>query len=150
MNSKVQGQRSPRWAFMRRMTIPCLDGTDYLVRLRVVQTPWFGIYLHDIHKDDSDRAPHNHPWAFLSIVLRGRYLERVYPDPLGLPSFLRTRQHGRFSIHRMGRSSAHRITFATPGLKTLIVTGRRAASWGFFEDGVYSDWSEYERKIGTL
>ena len=33
--TKVQGKRSPRWAFMQRMTIPCKDGTEYLIRLRI-------------------------------------------------------------------------------------------------------------------
>jgi hypothetical protein len=145
MTAKVQGRRSPRWAFMQRMTIPCFDGTDYLVRLRIVQTPWFGIYLHDIHKDDGDRAPHNHPWSFLSIVLRGHYTERVYPAPLEQPDRYVPQTHSARSMHRMGRTAAHRIVDASPGLKTLIVTGPRQASWGFFVDGELIDWSDYER-----
>lgn len=150
MSATVQGRRSPRWAFWQRMTIPCLDGTDYLVRLRIVQTPWFGIYLHDIHKDDGDRAPHNHPWAFLSIVLRGYYTERLYPDPEWRPDHYVLQTHTARSAHRMGRGSAHRIVDAAPGLKTLILTGPRRASWGFFIGGKYTDWAEYERQIGTL
>lgn len=142
------GRRSPRWAFMERFTIPCLDGTDYLVRLRMVQTPWCGVYLHDIHKDDGDRSPHNHPWSFLSIVLRGRYTERVYSNPLDNPGHYVEKTHRSCSVHRMGRVAAHRITYATPGLKTLILVGRRRASWGFFVDGRYVDWSDYERRWG--
>ena len=150
MSTKVQGRRSPRWAFMQRMTIPCLDGTDYLVRLRVIQTPWFGVYLHDIHKDDGDRAPHNHPWSFASVVIRGYYTERVYPDPLGRSSHYIEQTHRARSLHRMGRTAAHRIVDAAPGLKTLILTGPRQASWGFFVAGQHIDWSDYERQIGTL
>lgn len=150
MSAKVKGQRSPRWAVMQRMTIPCLDGTDYLVRLRIVQTPWFGIYLHDIHKDDGDRAPHNLPWAFMSVVLRGYYTERLYPEPLTRPDHYVLRTHGSHSAHHMGRGSAHRIISASDGLKTLIFTGPRKASWGFFIDGEHVDWSDYEREIGTL
>ena len=149
MSVKVQGRRSPRWAFMQRMTIPCLDGTDYLVRLRIVQTPWFGIYLHDIHKDDGDSAPHNHPWPFLSLVVRGHYTERLYPDPIGRPTDYLKQTHNARSVHRMGRASAHRIIDAAPDLKTLIVTGKRQASWGFFVDGEHIDWADYEREIGA-
>lgn len=148
--AKVQGQRSPRWAIWKRMTIPCLDGTDYLVRLRIVQTPWFAIYLHDIHEDDGDRAPHNHPWSFASIVLRGYYTERLYPDPIGQPGHYVLQTHARHSLHTMGRNAAHRIVHAAPGLKTLIITGPRQASWGFFVDGRHIDWADYERQIGTL
>lgn len=147
---KVQGRRSPRWAVWQRLTIPCKDGTNYLVRLRIVQTPWFGIYLHDIHEDDGDRAPHNHPWSFFSLVLRGGYVERVYDDPAGRPNHWREQMHNRLSLHKMGRVAAHRITYASPGLKTLILCGPRKESWGFFVDGEYVDWTEYEREIGTL
>ena len=148
--AKVQGKRSPRWAVWARMTIPCKDGTDYLVRLRVVQTPWFGLYLHDIHEDDGDRAPHNHPFAFISFVARGSYVERVYLNPLSRPDDFVERRHRRFSFHRMGSSSAHRIVQAAPGLKTLIFVGPRRATWGFFERGEFIDWADYEREIGTL
>lgn len=150
MTTTVTGQRSPRWAVWARMTIPCKDGLRYLVRLRIVQTPWFGVYLHDIHEDDGDRCPHNHPWSFLSFVLRGSYAERLYPDPTGQPSTYVLQTHRRFSLHAMGRKSAHRIVFAAPGLKTLIVVGPRRASWGFFDDDRFIDWRDYEREIGTL
>lgn len=159
---KVTGQRSPRWAVWKRMTIPCKDGTDYLVRLRILQTPWFGVYLHDIHEDDGDRDPHNHPWSFVSIVLRGWYMERLYPDPLGDRQEYDIRIHRRWSVHRMDRTSAHRIVLAGPKLKTLILVGPRKATWGFFRAGVvatptgmttrgtFVDWQDYERGIGTL
>lgn len=150
MSTKVKGKRSPNWAIWKRMTIPCLDGTDYLVRLRIIQTPWFAVYLHDIHKDDGDRAPHNHPWPFLSLVVRGYYVERVYPDPIGRPEHYILKTHTAHFVHRMGTGAAHRIVDASPGLRTLIVTGPRRASWGFFEHGEYTDWADYERQIGTL
>jgi hypothetical protein len=150
MSTKVRGQRSPRWAVWQRMTIPCLDGTDYLVRLRIVQTPWFAVYLHDIHKDDGDRAPHNHPWSFLSVVLRGYYTEKLYPAPVDRPHRYVRQTHRAGSVHRMGRESAHRIVDAAPGLKTLILTGPRQSSWGFFVNGHHIDWADYERQIGAL
>lgn len=152
---QVQGQRSPRWALWQRFTIPCQDGTHYLARLRIVQTPWFGVYLHDIFEDDGDRDPHNHPWSFVSIVLRGHYTERLYPDPLNTRQHFVLKTHRRWSAHRMGRSSAHRIVEAAPGLKTLILVGPRRASWGFFREadwfrGRLVDWQDYERELGTL
>lgn len=127
------------------MLIPCGDGLMYLARLRIIQTPWFGIYIHDIYEPDGDRDPHNHPWSFISIVLRGHYVERVYSDPSDNPKQFRVKIHTRFSAHRMGRVAAHRIVEAAPGLKTLILTGPRASGWGFFVDGKYVPWQEYEQ-----
>lgn len=130
------------------MTIPCEDGLVYLVRLRIVQTPWFAVYLHDIHEPDGDRDPHNHPWAFVSVVLRGYYVERVYPAPAARhvrKCYWQERRWRRFSVHRMGQHSAHRITDAGPRLKTLIFTGPRASGWGFFTPSGFVPWQDYEK-----
>ncbi len=145
MSNKVQGQRSPRWALNAKMLIPCRDGVPYLFRRRLIQTPWFGVYLHDIFEPDADRDPHNHPWTFISIVLRGSYTEALHPIPWVVPTLSREQTWRRWSVHRMTRASAHRITYAEPGLKTLIVTGRRRANWGFFTDLGFVKWQDYER-----
>ena len=42
----------------------------YLTRYVLFRTPWFGIYVHQIHAH-GDRHPHNHPRQFWSLVLRG-------------------------------------------------------------------------------
>lgn len=151
----VSGRRSPRWAIWSRLLVPCQNGDQYLARLRLIQTPWFGVYLHDIYEPDGDRDPHNHPWSFVSVVLRGRYVERVYPTPDATKTPLTSHhyevhEHRRFSAHRMGRGAAHRITYAAPGLKTLILTGPRGPGWGFFRHGEFIPWERYEREIGTL
>lgn len=144
---QVSGRRSPRWALWQRMTIPCQDGLAYLVRLRIVQTPWLSVYVHDIHQPDTDRDPHNHPWTFWSLVLRGGYTEQLHPIPYVHVDTWRTNTWRRFSLHRMDRSSAHRIVHAQPGLKTLVITGRRRSTWGFFTQpwGGFVPWQQYER-----
>ena len=72
----------PRWAFMKRTVIADpLDRTNiYLVRLRILETPWLACYLHSIRRPDSTRALHNHPWGFVSVLLRGGYTEAFAPD----------------------------------------------------------------------
>lgn len=148
MSAPVLGQRSPRWALWSRMSIPCENGLVYLARLRIIQTPWFGVYIHDIYEPDADRDPHNHPWSFISIVLRGHYVERLHPRPAGFSHHEYIEQRWRrFSAHRMGRRSAHRIIEAAPGLKTLILVGPRRSSWGFFTPSRFVPWQEYEKGI---
>ena len=151
MSETVQGQRSPRWALWSRMTIPCQDGLVYLVRLRIVQTPWFGVYLHDIHEPDNDPHPHDHPWTFVSIVLRGGYHEElscVWPGRR-----IRSWPHrwekkrGRWSVHRMNQSLAHRITHVRPRTKTLVLVGPRRSEWGFYAPR-FVPWQEYEARKG--
>jgi len=125
--------------------IPCENGLLYLARLRLIQTPWFGVYVHDIYEPDADRDPHNHPWAFISIVLRGGYTERLYRTH-GKYVYIngsQTRTYRRWSAHRMGRDAAHRIIDAQPGLRTLILVGPRRAGWGFFTEGGFVPWQDY-------
>lgn len=143
--AKVTGQRSPRWAFMQKMTIPCENGLVYLARLRIVQTPWFAVYLHDIYEPDGDRDPHDHPWTFWSFVLRGGYTEALHPFPHVDSSFSTPNVWKRFTLHRMGQESAHRITEIQPGLKTLIFTGPRTRNWGFHTEDGFVPWQQYEK-----
>lgn len=136
---------------MKRMVVPCVNGEDYLIRLRIVQTPWFGVYLHDLlNPDPAD--PHDHPWPFISVILSGEYTEDFYPWPqfrgMIKPEF-REQTWKRWSIHRMGRESAHRIKSAAPGTKSLIFVGRRSRQWGFWTEDGWVPWTEYEEERRT-
>lgn len=141
----VLGRRSPRWAINSKMLIPCHDGSKYLFRRRLIQTPWFGVYLHDIFREDKDYDPHDHPWTFISIVLRGWYKENLHLYPNVDLSVVRQQHWKRFSAHKMNRETAHRITEAHPKLKTLILVGPRQRDWGFFTKpwGGWVPWQDY-------
>lgn len=60
---RLAGNRSPMWAFMERFVIPNLDDPSetYLTRWRIVQTPWFAIFLHRMDGPDSRPTLHDHP-----------------------------------------------------------------------------------------
>lgn len=150
---RQNGQASPRWAFMEPFDIMSKDDPDavYLHRLRLLQTPFFAVYLHDLNLPDTDRDPHDHPWSFISIVLRGGYEEAtwlVQPGKRLVPGAkMRRKTWHRFSAHKMGFDHAHMIESVQPGTKTLILTGPRKKSWGFYTDGEqgvgYLDWRPY-------
>jgi hypothetical protein len=148
---KVVGPRSPRWALWSRTAIPCERGL-YLLRLRVLETPWFGIMVHDIIEPDTDYDPHDHPWAFVSVVLRGGYTERIWKKPLLRQSKYAAAQESYTtyrrrwltgSVHRMKRGLAHKIEEVQPNTKTLILHGPRRGSWGFYTSAGFVDWTEY-------
>lgn len=132
-----------RWAILSRFTI-IKDGEVYLDRLRVLQTPWFGVYLHRIAKPDADRDPHDHPWTFLSCVLRGGYEEDLYryPHVIGadLPIRLVWR---RWTWHRMDRATAHSIRSVKPRTVTLVLVGHRCRDWGFWTADGWVAWRDY-------
>lgn len=63
------------WSFFAFKRIKRGDnGKDYLNRLTILQCPWFSIKLHHIKSSDDD-CPHDHPWGFTSIILKGGYFE---------------------------------------------------------------------------
>lgn len=112
----------------------------YLRRLRVVNTPWFSVYLHWIYDEDRDRFPHDHPWNFCSFIVRGGYVEELYDSPGADAVRLRWR---RWSWHRMPLGKAHRIVDITGPLLTLVVTGRREQVWGFWTPRGKLPYSDY-------
>lgn len=136
--------RSPRWAFLEGLDIGA-DGDPYLDRLRIIQTPLFGIYLHHIHRPDRDPDPHDHPWGFASVVLAGWYRELVWPDKKNRGDF-GERWRNRWSLGRLNRRAAHIITDIGGPLWTLVLTGPRRGDWGFWTPAGCVGWREYVSK----
>lgn len=145
----TKGQRSPRWAFMQTLDILAKDdsGDVYLHRLRILQTPFFAFYLHDLNLPDSDRDPHDHPWNFTSIILRGGYTEEVFDNQYecleGAYRKPRRNTWKRWSIHKMTTEKAHRILTVEPKTVSLVIVGRRKRDWGFWTSQGWVAWQDY-------
>lgn len=59
-----------------------IGGRDdpYMLRWWLIpRNPIFNIYLHKFLRDDDDRALHDHPWFWCSILLHGDYVEVFAP-----------------------------------------------------------------------
>lgn len=145
---KSKDYASPRWAFMRRRRIGTGDDV-YLDRVYVLQTPWFGIMFHRIWRPDNQRDLHDHPWTFLSFVLRGSYVEDVvcagcdrhYDDGHTAKRRVRwvnfKRAEDRHSIREVSRRP----------IWTLVFTGPKRRTWGFWVDGGkrFVRWTDYDK-----
>ena len=161
--SKLPGNEfGQRWSIGATMTLKNSDGDVYLFRRRLIQTPLFAVYLHDILDGDEERSPHSHPFAFASLVLRGGYVETVFhpqyplwPNErgekgiLGLPNVIE-RKRGKMHTFPRGNGQLHRIVAVEPRTKTLVFAGRRRDSWGFWnsELGEVQNWREYLAEKG--
>jgi hypothetical protein len=72
----------------------------YLLRWWLIpRNPILNIYLHKFLRDDDDRALHDHPWPWCSILLSGSYIEHTIAAG---------------GIHRRHERSAPSIKFASP------------------------------------
>jgi hypothetical protein len=153
-----------RYSIGATMTLRNSDGDVYLFRRRLIQTPLFAVYLHDILDGDEERSPHSHPFAFASLVLRGGYVETVFhptyfdwPEGtvkgaqgiLGLPNVIE-RKRGKMHTFPRGNGQLHRIVAVEPRTRTLVFAGRRKDSWGFWnaELGEIQNWREYLAERG--
>lgn len=113
----------------------------YLRRWFVIpRNPIFNVYLHQFLRDDDDRALHDHPWAWCSILLRGQYIERTVDDVV-------LRHAGSMKIS--GPRRAHRVVLikdldgkARP-CWTLFITGPRVRTWGFHCPKGWVPWQEF-------
>jgi hypothetical protein len=103
------------------------------------------VYVHKFLRSDDERAPHNHPWWFVSLVLKGRYLEHladrsnvVVRKPL--------------SVAYRALSVFHRVELIDDQpCWTLVITGPDVRSWGFLCQAIElvqigpHEWFEKER-----
>lgn len=133
------GKRN-RWDLNSRFVIG-QPGNPMMERWRLLQTPRFGVYVHFIYREDLDPVPHDHPWQFWSLVLRGGYAEYLYPDAR-VSGENDLREYGRWSFHRFPLASAHRILSVKPRTVTLVVVGRKCRTWGFWSEGLFTDFRD--------
>lgn len=134
------------------------DGRQFLKRWRLIDTSRFGLYLHHITGPDPGLDLHDHPWRFVSLILRGGYIEETapardasalariadrYPPHDGLTrGVVRGRRAG--TIQRTALHEAHRIVEVRPHTWTLIVAGRKVRAWGFFQPDGWVDFRRYD------
>lgn len=140
--------RKLRWALFRFLDIEdeAEPGRVYLRRFIIFKTPLCSLYVHFIYRPDGGRHPHNHPFNFWSLVVRGHYFEERHG--------LAARRRGRGTVAYTPRSAFHRITSVEisefgrydtirPGTITVVATGRIAQSWGFLTEDGYVGNREY-------
>lgn len=134
-----------------------IGGTDdpYLLRWYVIpRNPLFNVYLHKFLRSDDDRALHDHPWWFVSLILKGGYTEVTENGRTARSGLIGGRYKGwdrtiafRTAMfrHRVelwpemrhmqfsdGTFSKLKTQVGVRPCWTLIITGRRSRTWGFW------------------
>lgn len=138
------------WAPFNRLVIsPDHPLGPLMIRYRLVRLPRFGVFVHRILRPDADSDLHDHPWPFVTAILRGGYAEERATVGRQAPGRTATALPGRTwrpgTLHRMPLTVAHRITSVLPGTWTLALVGRRRQDWGFWTEDGWMPWPEYER-----
>lgn len=150
-NVKYLYRAGTGWGFMRFMDIPDAAAPHlvYLRRFIIFKTPWCALYLHQIFLPDKDRDPHNHPFPFISLILRGGYVEeRTYGTPNGNGKVLRHsvwRTRKRWSIAKTTLADFHQIKRLSKNTVSLVLCGPRSQDWGYLTVDGFVPYKDYEK-----
>ena len=128
-------------------------GDPYLKRWYLIpRNTHVNFYLHQFLRSDDDRALHDHPWWFVSAIVRGEYVEITERG---------RKWRGAGSIAFRPAEWRHRVKLVdelvlSDGVAclepkscwTLIITGPRSRRWGFWcrnkpEGEQFIHWKEF-------
>lgn len=106
--------------------------------------PLFGARVHHILRSDAGRDFHDHPWWYLTIILRGGYWE-IRPEFFAGVVIGETRRwHGPGNVLLRRARSWHRLELPTGETAwTLFCTGPKMQPWGFLVGQQKIGWREY-------
>lgn len=125
----------------------------YAYRWFVARTRWFNIYIHHFVGDDWSLDLHDHPKRFISIGLKGSYVEYT-PDSyiVGLGqkfqifnapwfrSFPANHIHRLVMVRSGGANGTHEKIH---DCWTLVITLKAVRQWGFWHKGNFMPWRDY-------
>lgn len=99
-------------------------------------------YVHRFLRSDDDRALHDHPWSWVTVLLDGSYWEHVPADldyPAG-PTVRRRRTAGDIVVRREA-AYPHRVELdeGRP-VTTLFLTAEKSREWGFWCERGWRHW----------
>lgn len=144
-------------ALARRRTPDFVIGGDdaYLARWWLIpRNPLINVYLHHFTRGDDDRALHDHPWPFFSLMLHGQYLALTAKgiDPLTHARMGPSEREAntRFTLREIGDvgfylpTHSHRVELIDKQpCWTLVVTGPKLRSWGFWCKQGWVHWRRF-------
>lgn len=122
-----------KFQLFKRQIIKRESGDVYLDRLILIRCFLGAIMFHRIYLTDSD-CLHDHPWPFLSIILKGGYVEHTKDG---------AKLYGAGSILFRNAKFTHRLEVYQPTW-TLVFTGSKVRDWGFHTPKGWLNWFNYK------
>lgn len=143
--------------FFKKSIITRDDTGPYLVRWTLFGCRFFSVKLHHILQSD-DACLHDHPWPFISIILKGGYWEHApvledwycaLPDKISMQIQVwdtERKWYKPFSIIRRPALWRHRLEL--PNKNTcwsLVLTGKPIREWGFWTKQGWVNHEQYDQ-----
>jgi hypothetical protein len=109
-----------------------------IVRYFLFRSRPLSIYLHRLCRSDEDRALHDHPWTFVSLILTSGYTEHTLQG---------ARRYRPGSLLIRPAEWRHRLEMDAPAW-TLVFRFRRRRAWGFWCPDGWKHWAHFEADGG--
>lgn len=126
------------------------DNKPYLIRYTLFKCKWFAIRIHHILLSDDD-CLHDHPWDFVSIILKGGYYEKHDKDvvainyPFVYPHSYRSKKWYKIGNVLFRKAEWKHSLELRPGETcwTFVIMFKDKREWGFWTKKGWVKWSEY-------
>lgn len=100
--------------------------SPYLTRYTLFECKYFQVMIHYFHRSDWTDDWHDHPWNFLSLILRTGYYEDTPNGGRFFPA-------GSLLFRRADyRHTIKVLTGLQPQPISLVITGRAVRDWFFY------------------
>lgn len=109
-----------------------------LIRYKIFDSRYFGIFLHHLMRSDIERDKHDHPWSFLTILLTGEYVEHTLCGK---------KRYTQGSILWRAAEWQHALQLNKP-MWTLVFVGPTRRPWGFHTKNGWQFWKTYKYASG--
>lgn len=139
----------------------------------LAQFGFFSVRLHHWRGSDDTRALHDHPWWFITLVLKGGYFDvaedrpcehcdkfswEVFRDEHGVSiqcnacdsnaRFAEQDYLGPGSVRFRPAFHTHTVQVDPGGCWSLLITGPKSRDWGFWVDGKWKRMRKYFKEHG--
>lgn len=109
------------------------EGCPFLKRWTIEANSGWSLRFHHFYPDHVEDVAHSHPWWFLTVVLKGGYKDiSCYQDIEREYDYLHAG-----SIRFRSRNHTHKTKTGPNGAWTIVLTGARNRTWGFWQDGKF-------------
>lgn len=124
--------------FKKVLEIRSKQGILHFTRWAIFSCKWVSLYIHRFNQSDKDIYLHNHPWNFISVILKGSYFEEslnwswwpLYPKPKSefkVKKFL--------TVSHMNRKVFHKVNEILKGpVYSLFLAYGEYQAWYYLVD----------------
>lgn len=121
------------FGFIKKTIITRGDNEQYLIRYSIFKCRWFAVKVHNLLISDDD-CLHDHPWKFISLILRGGYVEHTENGK-------RIYHPGNILVRPA--NFKHRLEICQHAW-TLVITFKKVRQWGFWTKSGFVLWTKYK------